>query len=57
MDINSPILIIAILIGLVVVWFVLRSVLRLTSRIFSCGCSVIVVIGILLIVWRVLNGS
>lgn len=41
-----PILIFFIVIGLI--WILLKFALRLTVKVFSCGCLVIVVIGLLL---------
>ncbi|MBL8056254.1 MAG: hypothetical protein JNK29_06120 [Anaerolineales bacterium] len=29
------------LVGLAVVWFLVRTVLKLTARLFACGCAVI----------------
>jgi hypothetical protein len=57
MDNNSLIQIIVIIVGLVVLWVILRFVLRLTAKIFACGCSAILVLGILLFILRALNGS
>ena len=50
-------LLVQIIIALVVlgvIWLVLRSVLRLTMRIFSIGCSLIVLIGLFALVYRIL---
>jgi hypothetical protein len=41
-----PILIFFIVIGLI--WILLKFALKLTIKVFSCGCFVIVVIGLLL---------
>ena len=45
-----------IIIALVVlgaVWLVLRTVLRLTIRIFTIGCSLIVLFGLIAAVYRI----
>jgi hypothetical protein len=41
-----PILVFILVIGLI--WTLLKFVLKLTSKVFSCGCLGIVVIGLLL---------
>jgi hypothetical protein len=41
---NNFLTIVLVLIGLAVVWAVLRTVLKLTSRMFSLGCIVIVIL-------------
>jgi hypothetical protein len=38
--------------GLLVLWVILRFFLRLTRRIFSCGCALIVLLGLFLAVLR-----
>jgi hypothetical protein len=45
--------IILIILGLVILWVILRFFLRLTGKIFGCGCGVILAIGILLAVLRI----
>ena len=40
---------------LAVAWIVLRIVLKLASKVFACGCSVILVIGILVFLFRYFN--
>jgi hypothetical protein len=42
---------------LVVAWVVLRFVLRLAWKIFSIGCSLIVLLGIILVAMRLIQGS
>jgi len=44
--------VILVILGLVVLWLILRIILRLTAKIFSCGCGAILVIGILLAIMR-----
>jgi hypothetical protein len=40
-----------ILVGLIIVWVILKVVLRLTMRIFGCGCVALVILfGIFLLV-------
>lgn len=41
------------LVGLAVAWFLIRTVLKLTMRIFACGCAVIG--GLVLAAFVVLN--
>ncbi len=57
MDTNQIMQIVYILLGLLVVWIVLRIVLKLAARVFACGCSIIVIIGILLVLWNYLGKS
>jgi hypothetical protein len=40
--------IIMIVVGLAVVWVVLRLVLKLAKQVFACGCTVIIAIGVFL---------
>ena len=41
------------IVGLLIVgWVVLRFVLKLAAKIFACGCSVIVLIAGLLVLWQ-----
>ena len=42
-----------IILGLMVLWFILRFLLRLTAKIFSCGCGTILAIGIFLAILRI----
>jgi hypothetical protein len=44
--------IIIALVVLSVIWLVLRSLLRLTMRIFSIGCSLIVLIALFVLLYR-----
>jgi hypothetical protein len=40
------------LLAVFVGWFLLRRLLRLTARVFSCGCLTMVGLGVLLLVIR-----
>ena len=42
-----------IILGLIVLWFILRFLLRLTAKIFRCGCGIILAIGIFLAILRI----
>ena len=47
----SPLIEIFLLIlALVIAWIILRFLLRLTMRIFSCGCTLIILLGVLLLI-------
>jgi hypothetical protein len=37
-----------IVVGLIVLWIALRFFLRLTGKIFSCGCAAILAVGLFL---------
>lgn len=52
MDLNQIQQIIWLIAILAVVWIVLRFVLKLAAKVFSCGCGVIVVIGLLVFLFR-----
>lgn len=47
MDTDQIMQIVYLVAILAVVWIVLRIVLKLAAKVFACGCSVIVVIGII----------
>ena len=49
--------IVLLILGLVVVWVVLKVFLKLAAKVFACGCSVIVAIAVLLVLWRMLGQS
>ena len=57
MDPESITQLLFIIVGLAVLWVVLRFVLRLTAKVFSCGCGAILALGILLFLLRQLGGS
>ena len=57
MDPESITQLLFIVAGLAVLWVVLRFVLRLTAKVFSCGCGAILALGILLFLLRQLGGS
>jgi hypothetical protein len=44
-----PILLVFLVVGLV--WTLLKFVLKLTAKIFSCGCLVIILIGIVVAIF------
>jgi hypothetical protein len=41
-----PIILVIFVVGLI--WLLLKLVLKLTAKVFSCGCLVIVVVGLIL---------
>ena len=43
------------LIAIALAWVLLRYLLRLTRRIFSCGCMAVFVVGVLLLAVRYLG--
>jgi hypothetical protein len=45
-----PILLVFLVVGLI--WTLLKFVLKLTAKIFSCGCLVIILISIIVVVFR-----
>ncbi len=55
MDTTQIMNIVYLVVGLVVLWIVLRIVLKLAARVFACGCSVIALVAIGLIVWNYLG--
>jgi len=57
MDTSQLTQIFIIILVLVVVWVILRFVLRLAGKIFSIGCSLIVLLGIILVVVRLIRGA
>jgi len=57
MDISQLTQIFYFIIILVVAWVVLRFVLRLAWKIFSIGCSLIILLGIILVLARIFQGS
>lgn len=52
MDTDQIMQIVYLVAILAVVWIVLRIVLKLAAKVFACGCSVIIAIGILVYVIR-----
>ena len=48
-----PILLIILVIGLI--WILLKFVLKLTVKVFSCGCLVILVIGMVLFLFGIVE--
>ncbi|HNT26354.1 MAG TPA: hypothetical protein PKM21_18450 [Anaerolineales bacterium] len=57
MDTQSITQLLLIIGALLLVWVVLRFILRLTARVFSMGCGAILAIGILLFLFRTLAGA
>jgi hypothetical protein len=55
MDNQALLQIIWVIAGLAVLWVVLRFVLRLTMKVFSCGCGAILALGILLAIINFLS--
>jgi hypothetical protein len=45
-----PILLVFLVVGLI--WTLIKFVLKLTAKIFSCGCLVIILISIIVVVFR-----
>lgn len=46
-----------LLLALIVVWGLLRIILRLTMKIFTCGCTLIVAVGVILALVLTLGNS
>ncbi len=46
-----------LIVGLIIVWVILKFVLKLAAKVFACGCSVIVALAVLLALWRFLSGQ
>ena len=40
-----------LVLAIVLLWVALRFILRLTAKIFSCGCSLILLAGILTVIY------
>lgn len=57
MDTNAIMQIVYILIILAVIWLVLRFVLKLAQKVFACGCSIIIAIGVLFFLWQMLGST
>ncbi len=49
-DFTDPLTILLVVAALIVVWLALRFVLKLAAKIFACGCAVIAVIAVILLV-------
>ena len=45
-----------IFLGVVILWVIIRFVLRLTARLFACGCALIVIIGLVAILYLWMQG-
>jgi len=46
-----------LVLGLVVLWIILRFVLRIAWKVFSLGCSLLLAFGLLLFLIRYLSGT
>jgi membrane protein YdbS with pleckstrin-like domain len=57
MDLSQFTPIIITILILVVAWVVLRFVLKMAGKIFSIGCSIIVLIGIIWLLVRIFKGA
>jgi hypothetical protein len=57
MDSNFFTQAIYLIIILAVIWLVLRFVLKLAQKVFACGCSIILVIGILVFLWQTMGNT
>ncbi len=57
MDADQLIQIGLIILALIVVWVIVRAVLRLTMRVFACGCSLILAVAVILVLLRVFSAS
>ncbi len=47
--------ILILLVALVVIWVVIHLVMRLTAKLFGCGCLGIAAIGVVLLIAKVLK--
>ncbi len=47
--------IVLILVGLVLAWVLIKLLLRLAIKVFTCGCGVIVLIGVVMIAAELLS--
>lgn len=56
-SINTLVNIIFVILILVLLWLLIRYILRLTVKVFSCGCSLIVLIGVVVLMYNFLLGS
>ncbi len=45
----DPLTIVLVIAGIVLVWLLLRFLLKLAVKVFACGCAVIAVIGAALV--------
>jgi hypothetical protein len=50
MDSSTLMDIFLLILALIIAWIIVRFLLRLTMKIFSCGCSLIILLGILLLI-------
>ena len=52
---NQVVQIVLFVAALIVIWIVLRFVLRLATRIFSIGCGLLLALGVLLLILKYLG--
>jgi len=45
----DPLTVMLVIAGIVLVWLLLRSLLKLAAKVFACGCAVIALIGAALV--------
>jgi hypothetical protein len=57
MDLNQILQIVWLIVILSIVWIVLRFVLKLAAKVFSCGCGAILLIGLLVFLFRYFTNS
>jgi hypothetical protein len=49
-SLDQFLLIVAIVVGLTILWLVVRAVLRLAMRIFAIGCALILLVAMVLLI-------
>ena len=57
METDQIIQIVVIVVGLGILWLVVRAVFKLATKVFTCGCSLIVLIGVGLFLMRLFGNS
>jgi len=57
MDTSSLLQIVYVVIILALVWLALRFVFKLAAKVFTCGCSIILALGALLVLWQWLGSA
>ncbi len=46
-----------LIVGVVAAWFILRFIFQLAVKVFTCGCLLILLVVIALVVWRLVQSS